>query len=46
MASFDFTPVNHLSEHQTVDVQITCVGAGVNIGILNFIKDGLSARQT
>ena len=41
-----FYPVNHLSEHPTVDVQITCVGAGVNVGILNFIKDGLCARQT
>ncbi len=45
MASFDFYPVNHLSEHPTVDVQITCVGAGVNVGILNFIKDGLSAGK-
>jgi hypothetical protein len=42
MASFDFYVVNHLSEHPSVDAQITCIGAGVNVGILNFIKDGLA----
>jgi hypothetical protein len=42
MASFDFYVVNHLSEHPSVDAQITCVGAGATVGILNFIKDGLS----
>lgn len=42
MASFDFYVVNHLSEHPTVDAQITCVGAGATVGILNFIKDGVA----
>lgn len=42
MASFDFYAVNHFSEHPTVDAQITCFSAGVIVGTLNFIKDGIA----
>jgi hypothetical protein len=43
MAFFDFYAINHLSEHPSVDAQITCFGAGgAIVGTLNFIKDGVA----